>query len=144
MQRVQSGFAVAAVVMLVLGLLDSHGALGSGLSVLWGRRTFGVPNRMLCYGSALAFTFFALLYSFWFVPWSAQAARWHLGLSVLAAAVFGGTLLAFPRVAASHETSGRMLALLILFTASPFVFLLIQGWYLIDALRRCWAVFARG
>ena len=144
MQRVQSFFAVAALLVLALSLWRPRWALDAGLSVQWGGRGYFIPSQILLYGVALVFTFFAFLYSLWFIPWSVQAACWHLGMSVIGAGVFFGSLLAFPYVADGSEHSGRMLVLLILVTASPVVFLLIQGWYLIDALRRCWPLLARG
>jgi hypothetical protein len=144
MQRIQSFFAVAALVVLAVSLLVPRGALRAGLSVQWGGRGYVLPNQMLFYGVALTFTFFAFMYSLWFVPWSVRAASWHLGLSVITVAVFSGSLLLSQRVGESGEPSGRMVALLLPFIASPALFLLIQGWYLIDALRRCWAILARG
>jgi hypothetical protein len=56
------------------------------------RRPNAIASSSSTLRSALTFSFFAFMYSLWFVPWSVRAASWHLGLSVITVAVFGGSL----------------------------------------------------
>ncbi len=140
MPRIPTLFATAAVGVLLLGLLTSRFNLGFGLSVSLRRTAYGVPNSMLCYGVALFFCFFAVLYSVWMVPWSAQAARWHFAISVLLIGVFCAASFTAARFKLFEASSGLAIPILVAFSLSPVLFLLIQGFFILDGFRRAWPV----
>jgi hypothetical protein len=132
-------FAAAAIVMLALGLLASRFYLNHNLSIVSNKTSYLVLNETVCYAIALLFCFFALAYSIWNIPWSAQAAIWHFGLSILCLGIFFASLIALDRL----ESSPTSTPLLIVFFTSLPAFLLVQCWFLIDGLRRCLPLFAR-
>lgn len=138
MARIQTLFATAAVMALLVGLLAPN--LGSGLSITRRGAAYLVPNSMLCYGIALFFCFFAILYSVWTVPWSAQATRWHFILSILLVGVFGAASYAGVRFNVFQASSEFAMPILIAFTFSPILFLIVQGFFLLDGIRRAWPV----
>ena len=133
-------FAAAAIIMLVLGLLASRFYLNHNLSIVSNKTGYLVTNETVCYAIASLFCFFALAYSIWNIPWSAQAALWHFGLSILCLGIFFASLIALDRLEASQTTSTPLL--IVFFTSLP-AFLLVQCWFLIDGLRRCLPLFAR-
>ncbi len=140
MPRSQTLFATAAVVALLPGLLTSRINLGSGLTVSLHRTVYLIPPSMLCYGVALLFCLFAILYSVWTVPWSTQAARWHFAISVFLIGVFCAASSAAVRFNVIESSSRLALPVLIAFILSPVLFPLIQGFFIVDGLRRAWPV----
>ncbi len=143
MSRLPTLFAIAAMSLLGVGLLVPRLDLRSGMTLSLPRATYMIPNRMLCYGAALCFCLFAFLYSLRMVPWSAPAQRWHLGLSVFCLAMFFAALASFERSAAAGRETNLTLSLVIVASAAPVLFVLIQALYLLDGLRRCWWLFIR-
>jgi hypothetical protein len=141
MPRIQTLFATAAVMALLLGLLTSRFNLRSGLTISLRQTGYVVPNSLLFYGLALFFCFFALLYSVWMVDWSAQAARWHFALSVLLVAVFFATSFAAVHFKVFAGSSRLAIPVLAVYSFSLVLFLLIQGIFIIDGFRRAWPVF---
>jgi len=141
MPRIQTLFASAAVVVLLLGLLTSRINQTFGLTISLRHSVYACPNSVLCYGVALFFCFFALLYSVWTVPWSAQAARWHFALSVLLVGVFCAASFAAVRFKVFGGSSRLAIPILVAFSLSPVLFLLVQGFFLLDGFRRAWPVF---
>jgi hypothetical protein len=119
MPRIQTLFATAAVGVLLLGLLTSRLKLGSELVVTLRQTGYGLPYSMLCYGIALFFCLFAVLYSIWIVPWSVRAANWHFGLSVLLVGVFCAASFAADRFRLLEESSSLSMTVLIARLASP-------------------------
>jgi hypothetical protein len=129
MTRLPMCFATAAVTALLLGLLTSRFDLSTGMTISLPKATYFVANGILCYGVALFFCLFAFLYSVWIVPWSAQAGVWHFSLSVLCVGLFLIASIGLDRFK--------------LLTGPPVLFLVIQGFFILDGLRRCWP-FLRG
>lgn len=125
---------------LLMGLLASRFNLPFGLTVTHPAATFVVPNSVLCYGIALCFCFFAIQYSVWAVPWNAQATRWHFVLSVFLVGVFCAASFASQRVVLSQTSSRLAIPVLIAFTFTPILFLILQGFFLLDGIRRAWPV----
>jgi hypothetical protein len=138
MPRIQTLFASAAVGVLLLGLLTSRLKLGSELVVTFRQTGYGLPYSMLCYVVALFFCLFAVLYSVWMVPWSVRAANWHFGLSVLLVGVFCAASFAADRFKLLEGSSSLAMTVLVAFSFSPVLFLLIQGAFILDGLRRAW------
>jgi hypothetical protein len=138
MPRIQTLFASAAVGVLLLGLLTSRLKLGSELVVTFRQTGYGLPYSMLCYVVALFFCLFAVLYSVWMVPWSVRAANWHFGLSVLLVGVFCAASFAADRFKLLEGSSSLAMTVLVAFSFSPVLFLLIQGAFILDGLRRVW------
>jgi hypothetical protein len=143
MPRIQTLFVSAAIGVLLLGLLISRIRLGPDLVITVHHIGYGVPNSTLCYGVALFFCLFALVYSLWVVPWSAQAARWHFGLSILLVGVFCAASFAAERFHGLERSSSQAVPILIAFSLSPVLFLMLQVAFLLDCLRRIWP-FIRG
>jgi hypothetical protein len=141
MPRIQTLFASAAVVALLLGLITSRFNQRFGLMISLRHSVYFSPNSMLCYGVALFFCFFALLYSVWTVPWNAQAARWHFALSVLLVGVFCAASFAAVRFKVFEGSSRLPIPILVAFSISPVLFLLLQGVFILDGFRRAWPVF---
>jgi hypothetical protein len=138
MPRIQTLFASAAVGVLLLGLLTSRLKLGSELVVTLRQTGYGLPYSMLCYGVAFFFCLFAVLYSVWIVSWSVRAANWHIGLSVLFVGVFCAASFAADRSKMLEGSSSLAMTILVAFSFSPVLFLLIQGAFVLDAFRRVW------
>jgi hypothetical protein len=138
MPRIPMLFATAAVMALILGLLTSRFDVSTSMSLALPRAHYAIPNRMLCYGVALFFCLFAFLYSIWMVQWSAQAAMWHFALSLLSVGGFLVALIGMDRFKLVAEPPALGLPLLLVFSFSPVFFLLIQGFFILDGLRRCW------
>jgi len=138
MSRAPVFFATAAAMALLLGLLTSRFDLSAGMSLALPRAHYAIPNRMLCYGVALFFCLFAFVYSIWTVRWSAQAAMWHFSLSLLSVGGFLVALVAMDRFKLVAEPPAFSMPLLLVFIFSPVFFLLIQGFFILDGLRRCW------
>lgn len=143
MPRLAMLFATAAVTALLLGLLTSRFDLLTGMTVTLPRATYFVSNGILCYGVALFFCLFAFLYSVWIVPWSAEAAVWHFALSVLSVGLFLIASIGMDRLKLLNGPPALALPFLLVFSFSPMLFLLIQGFFILDGLRRCWP-FLRG
>ncbi len=101
-------------------------------------RGYALPYSVLCYGVALSFCLFAVLYSLWMVPWSVQAANWHFGLSVLLVGLFCAASFAADRFKLLEGSSSLAMPVLAAFSFSPVLFLLVQGAFLLDAFRRIW------
>ena len=139
MPRIQTLFASAAVGVLLLGLLTSRLKPGSELVVTFHRTGYGLPYSMLCYGVALFFCLFAVLYSVWMVPWSVRAANWHFGLSVLLVGVFCAASVATDRLKLPEGSSSSAITVLVAFSFSPVLFLVIQGAFILDGFRRVWS-----
>ena len=131
-------FAAAAVTALLLGMLTSRFDLSTGMTIVLHKTGYFVRNRILCYGVALFFCLFAFLYSVWIVPWSAQAAAWHFSLSVLFVGVFCASSFAADRFKMLEGSSSLAMTVLVAFSFSPVLFLLIQGAFVLDAFRRVW------
>jgi hypothetical protein len=140
MPRLPMLFATAAITALIMGLLTSRFDLATGMTLTLPRATYLIPNRMLCYGAALFFCLFAFLYSIWIVPWSAQAAMWHFALSVLAVGVFLAASIGMDRFKLGAEPPALAIPCVLVFSFSPVFFLLIQGFFILDSLRRCWSL----
>jgi len=140
--RIPTLFAVAGVVVLVVGLLSSRMGLRSGMSLTWHGTGYLLGNSLLCFGAGVFFCLFAFLYSLWMVPWSAQAGWWHFGLSLLCIGMFCIGLLV-PERSVPGDGPALTLPLLIAFTASAPLFLAVQGLFLVDGLRRCWPLLFR-
>jgi len=143
MPRIQTLFVSAAIGVLLLGLLTSRMRLGPEMVITVRHIGYGVPNGMLCYGVALFFCLFALVYSLWVVSWSVQAAKWHFGLSILLVGVFCAASFTTERFHRLGGSSSQAVSVLITFGLSPVLFLLLQGVFLLDCLRRLWP-FLRG
>ena len=139
MPRLSTLFAVAAISLLALGLLIPHLNLRSGMALSLPGTVYSIPNSLLCYGAALCFSLFAFLYSIWMIQWNAPAQRWHLGLSVLCVAVFSAASVGLDRSAPGSRETNMTLPLVMVYSAAPMLFLLIQALYLLDGLRRCWS-----
>jgi hypothetical protein len=144
MPRIQTLFASAAVGVLLFGLLISRLKLGPGITFVLRRTGYGLPYSLLCYGVALSFCLFAVLYSVWMVPWSVQAANWHFGLSVLLAGLFCAASFAADRFKLPEGSSSLAMPVLAAFSFSPVLFLLVQGAFLLDAFRRIWPLLRAG
>jgi TctA family transporter len=138
MQRIQTLFASAAVGVLLLGLVTSRFKPGSEMVVTLRQTGYGLPYSMLCYGVALFFCLSALLYSVWTVPWSVRAANWHFGLSVFLVGVFCAASVAADRFKLLEGSAGLAMTVLVAFSFSPVLFLLVQGAFLLDGFRRVW------
>ena len=138
MPRLPMLFASAAIVALLLGLLTSRFDLLADMTVALPKATYFVPNGTLCYGIALFFCLFAFLYSVWILPWSTQAGVWHFSLSVLAVGLFLVASIALDRFKLSSGPPALAIPFLIVFSFSPVLFPLIQGFFILDGLRRCW------
>jgi hypothetical protein len=143
MPRLPMLFATAAIVALLLGLLTSRFDLSTGMTITLPKATYFVPNATLCYGIALFFCLFAFRYSVWFLPWSTQAGVWHFSLSALSVGLFLIASIGMDRFKLLTGPSALELPFLIAFSFSPVLFLLIQGFFILDGLRRCWP-FLRG
>ena len=142
MPRLPMLFATAAIVALLLGLLTSRFDLVTGMTITL-PATYFVPNRTLCYGIALFFCLFAFLYSVWILPWSTQAGVWHFPLSVLSVGLFLIASIGMDPFKLLTWPPALAIPFLIVFSFSPVLFLLIQGFFILDGLRRCWP-FLRG
>jgi hypothetical protein len=138
MPRIQTLFATAAVGLLLLGLLSSRLKPGPEMVVTLRQTGYVVPNSILCYGVALFFCLFAVLYSVWMVNWSVQAANWHFGLSVFLVGLFCAASFAGDRFKALEGSPTVAMTVLVAFTFSPILFLLIQGVFILDGFRRVW------
>jgi len=136
MSRIQTLFAAAAIGALLLGLLATRFNLRWGLTITLRQTRYMVPNSMLCYGVALFFCLFAVLYSVWTVPWSVRAASWHLALSLLLVGVFGAAAFAADRLKLLEGSTNFAMPVLVAFSFSPVLFLVIQGVFLLDCFRR--------
>ena len=143
MPRLPMLFATAAIVALLLGLLTSRFDLSTGMTITLPKATYFVPNGTLCYGIALFFCLFAFLYSVWILPWSTQAGVWHFSLSALSVGLFLIASIGMDRFKLLTGPPALELPFLIVFSFSPVLFLLIQGFFILDGLRRCWP-FLRG
>ncbi len=143
MTRLPALFAMFAVVLLVLGLFPTDPSMTAGMTFTSPARTFVIPNRLLCFAAALSFCFFATAYSAWFVPWSYRSGLWHFGLSAAAVGAFVLSSVAFRSAGAFDQKGTLTLPLLLAFSLSPFVFLLVQGVFFFDGLRRCWPLLRR-
>jgi hypothetical protein len=144
MPRVPTLFATAAVTALLLGLLIPRFDLSTGMTITLPRASYFVPNGTLCYGVALFFCLFAFLYSVQMVPWSAQAAVWHFSFSVLSVGLFLVASIGMDRFKVlTGPKSALAIPFLAVFSFSPMLFLLIQAFFILDSLRRCWT-FLRG
>ena len=143
MPRLPMLFATAAVTALLLGMLTSRFDLSTGMTIAMHKTGYFVPNAILCYGVALFFCLFAFLYSVWIVPWSTQAGVWHFSLSVLSVGLFLIASIGMDRFKLLTGPPALAIPFLIVFSFSPVLFLLIQGFFILDGLRRCWP-FLRG
>ena len=140
MPRPQILFALAAVVALILGLLPSRFAPSMSMALGSRRVHYEIPG-MPFYGVALFFRLFAFLYSIWMVPWNTKAAMWHFGLSVLAVMTFLSASILIRRLKGDLQASTLGIPLLLTFSASLLLFLVLQAIFLIDGLRRSWRLF---
>jgi hypothetical protein len=138
MPRLPMLFATAAIVALVLGSLTSRLDLSTGMTITLPKASYFVPNRTLCYGIALFFCLFAFLYSVWILPWSTQAGLWHFSLSVLSVGLFLVASIGMDRLKFANGPPALAIPFLVVFSFSPVLFLLIQGFFILDGLRRCW------
>jgi hypothetical protein len=141
MPRVSVLFAIASITFLVLGGFALRFDLRAHLSLALPRAHYVVPNSTLCFGVALFFCLFAFLYSLWFVPWSVQAAGWHFAFSLIFVALFVVALLDAGPGRLTAEPAAFAVSVLLAFNISPVLFLLIQGVFLLDGIRRCWPLF---
>jgi hypothetical protein len=140
MPRLPMLFATTAITALILGLLTSRFDLSTGMTLMLPRASYLIPDRMLCYGVALFFCLFAFLYSIWIVPWSAQAAMWHFALSLLSVGVFLAASIGMDRFKLGTGPPALAIPFLLAFSFSLVFFLLIQGFFILDGLRRCWSL----
>jgi hypothetical protein len=140
MPRLPMLFATTAITALIMGLLTSRFDLSTGMTLRLPRATYLIANWTLCYGVALFFCLFAFLYSIWIVPWSAQAATWHFALSVLSVGVFLAASIGMDRFKLGAGPPALAIPCLLVFSFSPVFFLLIQGFFILDGLRRCWSL----
>jgi hypothetical protein len=140
MPRLPMLFATTAITALILGLLTSRFDLSTGATLILPRASYLIPNRMLCYGVALFFCLFAFLYSIWMVPWNARAAMWHFALSGLSVGVFLAASIGMDRFKLGAGPPALAIPFLLAFSFSPVFFLLIQGFFILDGLRRCWSL----
>ena len=124
-------------------MLTSRLDLSTGMTIVLHKASYFVPNGILCYGVALFFCLFAFLYSVWIVPWSAHAAAWHFSLSVLSSGLFLIASIGIDRFKLLTGPETLAIPFLIVFSFSPVLFLVIQGFFILDGLRRCWP-FLRG
>ena len=138
MPRLPMLFATAAIVALLLGLLTSRFDLSTGMTITLPKASYFVPNGTLCYGVALFFCLFAFLYSVWILPWSTQAGLWHFSLSVLSVGLFLVASIGMDRLKFANGPPALAIPFLVVFSFSPVLFLLIQGFFILDGLRRCW------
>ena len=136
MSRIQTLFAAAAIAALLLGLLATRFDQRWGLTITLRQTGYIVPNSMLCYGVALFFCLFAVLYSVWTVSWSVRAASWHLALSLFLVGVFGAAAFAADRLKLLEGSTNLAMPVLVAFSFSPVLFLVIQGVFLLDCFRR--------
>jgi hypothetical protein len=143
MARLPTLFAVSAACALVLGILSPRFDVRAGMSVTWHGAGYMIPNKTLCFGAAVFFCLFAFLYSIRLIPWSVGAGSWHFGLSILCIIIFSVAFVAAGCYPEAESSSNPVLIVMLLFVASPVCFLLIQGLYLIDAVRRCWPLLVR-
>jgi hypothetical protein len=138
MPRLPMLFATAAVTALLLGLLTSRFDLSTGMTITLPRATYFVSNGILCFGVALFFCLFAFLYSVWIVPWSSEMGVWHFALSVLSVGLFIIASIGMDRFNLLTMPPAVAIPFLLVFSFSPVLFLLIQGFFILDGLRRCW------
>ena len=124
-------------------MLTSRLDLSTGMTIVLHKASYFVPNGILCYGVALFFCLFAFLYSVWIVPWSAHAAAWHFSLSVLSVVLFLIASIGLDRFKLLTGRESLAIPFLFVFSFSPMLFLVIQGFFILDGLRRCWP-FLRG
>ncbi len=137
MLRLPTLFATIAAVALILGLglrLD----LSTGLTLTLPKTTYLISYRILCFGVATWFCLFAFLYSIRIIPWSAQAATWHFGLSLVLVALFITAALGMDWPKLNDGSSTMAIAFMLAFSLTPIIFLLLQGFFVVDGLRRCW------
>ena len=137
MTRLSTLFAIAAMAVLLLGVLTSHLDLQSGLAVSLPTGSYYISYNVLCFGAALFFCLFAFVYSIWMVPWSAQAAMWHFGLSIFCVAAFLAASIAINRPGIQEHMTRSATLVFVLYCFAPILFLLVQSFYILDGLRRC-------
>ena len=141
MPRIPILFAATALFILSMGLLSSRFNFATGMTLALPKNTYLIPYHLLCFGAASCFCIFAFLYSMWMVPWSARVALWHLGLSVVCLALFFCAAVAAQRSKLTDGSSPLAVTVLLAFTVSPLLFLLTQGFFALDGLRRCLPLF---
>lgn len=147
MNRISIWFAAAAMILLGVGLLSPWLVPNQGLTMQARGTTCFVQPSLLCKGLALVFCGFTFLYSMWKVPWSARAAAWHLGLSLMAVTLFVVGFAPLARFQALDRPAGPLSpgvqAMLAGFVLGPALFAVVQGWFVMDSLRRIWLFWTR-
>lgn len=140
MPRIPILFAATALFLLFVGLIGSRFGFPAGMTLTLPKNTYLIPYQLLCFGAASCFCIFAFLYSMWMIPWNARVALWHLGLSVAFLALFFGAAVAVQRSKLT-DVSPFAVTVLLAFIVSPLLFLLTQGFFALDGLRRCLPLF---
>ncbi len=141
MPRIPILFAGTALFVLSVGLLSSRFNFSAGMTLTLLKKTYLIPYHLLCFGAASCLCIFAFLYSMWMVHWNARVALWHLGLSVVSLTLFFGAAVAAQRVKLTDGSSPLAVTVLLAFIVSPLLFLLTQGLFALDGLRRCLPLF---
>jgi hypothetical protein len=140
--RIAILFGAAAALLITMGILASRFSTQLGWSIDWRGKGYGFPIQTLCFGLAACFCGFAFIYSLWVIPWSTRAATWHLALSLVCVAIFGIGFVAVHGSAHNVAPSAAPLPILTQAMLGSWIlvqplFLLLQAWFLIDAIRRC-------
>lgn len=130
-------FATIALFVLSVGLISSRHSFSVGMTLTLLRNTYLVPFYLLCFGAASCLCIFAFLYSMWMVPWNARMALWHLGLSVASLALFFVAAVITQRSRLTDVSTPLAVTVLLALIVSPLLFLLTQGLFALDGLRRC-------
>ena len=138
--RTHNLFAVASVILLILGLLFSVKYQSFSLTLTGPKSTYAIGYNVPCYGLAGLFALYACSYAAGWIALSKFASDWHLCLSISGVALFGLTFAFFGHISAQNLSTPSQLTLwtiVIGFLAGLMTFLIGQIIFAV-AIARAW------
>jgi hypothetical protein len=138
MIKVSNLFAIAATLMLVLGLVSNHVPNCAGLSFPIGKARYGFPLQMYCNAFAALFCLFSFVYSIGFIRFGRTISLWHFWVSASTVLVLAIAIAVWVRHVPADAggdlgTTGAILALSAL--ASLPIFVLAQLGFCAEFIR---------
>ena len=141
MTRSAEMFAIAAVILLVAGLLGRFLALNQFVVI----QSYAFSVRSVCICMAAFLCVFAATYSFWILPLNQKAAMWHFWLTSAAIVLFWlGIYFVLAGNRQPGDIHGGKAAMAIAWLTSFPLLLVAQGIFLVNVICGLMRLRAKG